>query len=517
MQIQIYSYEGQASLDVVYSAFVRSFTSAGVQLVRGNTSLDSLLQVYINPSDDLVKPLEDLMIRGGKVLVLGRFSQRIGSVLGLIKTDNGNIENIDFAEPCNRTAATHSRGLVRYLQSHPLAKMAVLNNRPFCRFDYMDEWNNLGFGRIATDGGPWAVSGGVVAEVATIIAAISKSDDHDALTLGVYCAVRDYRGGSVLWFDRPVGPVDSHEWGIVEAFFCDYRSEDLACIPLLSEIPYACAGTVTMRLDCDEAVSSARSLFELYSDYHIPFSLAIKTSLPLSTGDVDLVHDVLKIGGALLSHSHTHLRNWGCDYTEAFAEAKISKEHLEKTFPRNQPLQYAVSPFHTNKSWSMQALCDAGYRGVITGIINDRPEYLIARGGQVPFVTGELVSHSQQCMLHGDCYRWQGGTVDVPIQSFENHLRAGSVFGYLDHPFSERYSYGWESEDERIGAHEALIKHIRGVEAVEWINEEKLLSRLLLRNRIQVQTAGDGSYSVTGVTPEMPGLFLKYRGKLIPL
>jgi len=68
-----------------------------------------------------------------------------------------------------------------------------------------------------------------------------------------------------------------------------------------------------------------------------------------------------------------------------------------------------------------------------------------------------LISHSQQCMLHGDCYHRNGNSMEVYKQSFENHLAAGSIFGYCDHPFSREYSYGWTDESERIQAHQELL------------------------------------------------------------
>jgi hypothetical protein len=375
----------------------------------------------------------------------------------------------------------------------------------------MDEWNNLGYGRITTDKSPWSVSGLASADSAVVLSEITENCESQKKVLGAYSTVKDYTNGAALWFNRAVGPVDSHEWSIVESFFSDYRAGELSCVPALSEIPYDCDGMVSMRLDCDEAVSSARDLFDVYSDYNLPFSLAIKTSLPLAKGDLELVADVFKSGGSVLSHSHTHPRNWGHDYEQAFSEAKLSKKMIEDLFPEAKPVQFAVSPFHSNETWSMQALSDAGYKGVVTGIIQDYPEFLIARGGQVPFVTGDLISHSQQCMLHGDCYTWQGHSVDVPIQSFDNHLKANSAFGYLDHPFSERYSYGWQSESERIGAHEQLINHINTFENIHWVSQSDLLEYLSLRNKVEVLTDFDGRFSVASRQPEHCNFYLKYK------
>ena len=61
---------------------------------------------------------------------------------------------------------------------------------------------------------------------------------------------------------------------------------------------------MTMRLDCDEEISTARELFELYKKHHVPFSLAIKTSLDLNGEHRRLIYDVIESGGAIVSHSH---------------------------------------------------------------------------------------------------------------------------------------------------------------------------------------------------------------------
>lgn len=36
-----------------------------------------------------------------------------------------------------------------------------------------------------------------------------------------------------------------------------------------------------------------------------------------------------------------------------------------------------------------------------------------------------------------------------------------SIFGYLDHPFSNEYQYGWLSEDERLNAHFKLLTTLK--------------------------------------------------------
>ena len=72
-----------------------------------------------------------------------------------------------------------------------------------------------------------------------------------------------------------------------------------------------------MRLDCDEDISSARDVFEWYHAENLPFSMAIKTCLPMTPGHLALLRDVNAAGGTLLSHSHTPPFDWGGSFESA--------------------------------------------------------------------------------------------------------------------------------------------------------------------------------------------------------
>ena len=139
-------------------------------------------------------------------------------------------------------------------------------------------------------------------------------------------------------------------------------------------------------------------------------------------------------------------------------------------------VSFAVSPFHSNKDYSVQALEDALYDGFVAGIIANDPEYLISRGGVVPFAE-KIISHSQQCMLHGDCLL---NETEDPLRvykdAFDIALCSNTFFGYLDHPFSSRYQYGWKTEEDRIEAHIELIDYMRYNADVLFVNENECLS-----------------------------------------
>lgn len=401
----------------------------------------------------------------GKAVVFGSPPPQLLSALGLRRDRSlAPLENADACPPaCGDAPYTESRGYVSYSPHGLMCGLAPsLRRRPFCRFDYADEWNNLGFGRIRADASHWGVAPGYAPDGSVELGALRCSRENGpAVHCGSYLTLHDSPKASVLWCARPVGPVDSTEWSIVERFLSDWRPDNMPCLPVLDQAPAGCHCLVTMRLDCDEAVASAQRVFDWYRDAGLPFSLALKTSLELAQEDRALLRAVSGAGGTILSHSHTHPLNWGATREEALEEARISRDRVAALGLGNTAAILAVSPFHTNAPTAVGALEEAGYQGFVGGIIHNDPEYLLGRAGVVPFTANDIVSISQQSMLHGDCYRRQGYTVDAHMQAFEAQYQARGIFGYLDHPFSARYQYDWASEEERLGAHAQLVHRIR--------------------------------------------------------
>ncbi|MBL9123047.1 MAG: hypothetical protein JNG90_05405, partial [Planctomycetaceae bacterium] len=355
--------------------------------------------------------------------------------------------------------------------------------RPLLRYDFADEWNNLGFGRLEADGGPWSIAAGIEAAGTVPLAVIDDARDGDVT---LYAAVHDLRSAAALWFNRPVGPVDSLEWRVVESFFSDYRADELTSFPRLAEIPRGFRGGAVMRLDCDEAISAAGPLWHYYRERGMPLSLAVLTGQPTTAADEELLAEVVAGGGSVVSHSVHHFPNWGGSYHVALDEAEASRDWLEAHVPAAAPVEYAVSPFHQNPAYAVQALADSGYQGFVGGIIANDPEYLLGRAGRVPFAQPHVVSHSAQCMLHGDCYQRYGNRIDPYLQSFELHLAGEALFGYLDHPFSARYQYGWLDEEERIGAHALLLDRLLCEPDLWRPNLVELLQYLSRRNRCRI-------------------------------
>jgi hypothetical protein len=215
-------------------------------------------------------------------------------------------------------------------------------------------------------------------------------------------------------------------------------------------------------------VASARPLFELYSGLGIPFSVAISTGMEMTGEDFSLLAEIVSKRGAVVSHSVHHFPDWGGSYDVALEEAGNSRAWIESNLPEVRSAVYAVSPFHQNPHFAVKALADTGHKGFIGGSIRNDPEFLLGRAGWVPFIEPPIVSHSQQCMLHGDCFHRYGNSVDTYVESLMLHTQGGAIFGYLDHPFGPDYTYGWTSEETRLAVHEEFLSHILSLDGLWW-------------------------------------------------
>ena len=148
--------------EIVAAALVRSFSTAQVNVVHQATGAAAGAAVWINPPEDMCLDLRRLMSSGGKALVLGRIGPRVAAALGLEHV--GQLAWPAAWGQCTPHAETPydvSPAAVRYVDRHPLARQSPLGVRPLCRFDFADEWNNLGFGRIGTSGDAWSLQSAI--------------------------------------------------------------------------------------------------------------------------------------------------------------------------------------------------------------------------------------------------------------------------------------------------------------------------------------------------------------------
>ena len=501
--------------EVVLRALQRSFTRGQVRLVEDLAELPRTpaVVVIVAPDETDADWIEPMLARPCKIVMFGAVGPRIARLAGIVVSA---VEETTLpaagCEPAPTYGLAESAASVAYARIG-LGVASPLARRHFCRFDFTNEWNNLGYGRIGFGEDPWSVC--MTAELldATSVGALllgAASTGHHVAT------VRDLPVASLLWFARPVGPVDGPDWSIVEHFIADYRATDLPCRPCLRDIPHGVSTAVTMRLDCDEDIASARPLFELYKSRGLPLSVAIKTDQPEGPEHLALLNDLRDFGGSIMSHSVTHAPNWGGAAEAAEREARDSKAWLEHNVA-GLHVRYAVSPFHQNPPYVPQALAHAGLDGFIGGIIANDPEYLMARGGAAPFSPPGFVSHSQACMLHGDCLLADGDPIRIYKDAFRQAKAAGQFFGYLDHPFSPRYAYGWASEPERVAVHAAFLDFMEaecGDAPMLFLNEETCLD--FMRGKDAAEIVFDevrGTFSVSHTDAAGLPLSIGWRGQ----
>ncbi|MEL7505989.1 MAG: hypothetical protein AAFN42_01560 [Cyanobacteria bacterium J06554_1] len=472
----------------------------------------------LNPQDKQRSLVEQLASKGQKILLLGHLGVGLASDFGVV-VDSMSASSEAWDDVSSFVECDVSNSLVEYDCEHLLTATLKAKARALRRYDFTDEWNTLGFGRITVDRGPWSLC--QLART-TQAHALSKVIDSHGQELTLYAAIANTPDSSILWFNRAVGPIDSLEWTIIETFCSHYRADELVCIPHIMEIPAGYGGAVTMRLDCDQGIATARPLFELYQELGVPLSLAVVTGLPPQPNDMAFLREVLAHGGAVVSHSCTHPPNWGVDYAAALQEAKDSKAWLQANLPEAGAINYAVSPFHQNPAYAVQALADADYMGFVGGIIHNDPEYLLGRSGQVPLCDKPLISHSQQCMLHGDCYHRYGNSVEPYCESFAHHFKAGLLFGYLDHPFSAAYQYGWDTEEERLSAHRDFLTFIQSQGNIWFPNLVQCLDFVRKRSLLNIDVDKTQSLRVRWQPTQVPlqatpPLQVGWRGETIPI
>lgn len=468
--------------------------------------------VAVSPDDYLADELLRWLDKPyRKLLLLGKVPNALREHFGLRTShwpENEQVWAESASAPKGRMAASAAE--IRYSQeSRGLGAEAW--RRPLERFDFTDEWNNLGYGAVRVDDSIWAISDALKAPIANSLAELMLADE----SVASYCCLFEDANSSVLWINRPVGTIDSFEWRLVERFISEWRaSEGLPCRPVLSEIPFGHSAAVTMRLDCDEDISSSRFLWEVYKSRGVPMSLALHTTnLRSSAQHHEFLQSFLQDGGALLSHTATHAPNWGGSYEAARNEGIGSRKSIAAATGKNVP--YAVSPFHQSPPYALQALCDVGYQGCIGGIIRNDPEFLMARGGELAGLPSGFIGHSQQCMLHGDCLLDDGDPLAIYKMAIDQAIETRTFFGYLDHPFSERYQYGWLDEESRAQVHATLIEYIRGrSDKVIFLDENAALDFLRGRASLSITSTTDG-YALSGEQRGNLRYGVEYRGTLV--
>lgn len=357
--------------------------------------------------------------------------------------------------------------------------------RELQRYDFLREWNNLGYGLVDFAEGPFNLSTWQILESSKYEPIAEVFDRRSGNKVSDYMGIIDHGDHLEFWCLRSAGPVDGFDWRFVEDFVSVRDIEKFGGCPVVREVPSGYDAGVFMRIDCDEAIESGRELFELYRSHEMPFSMAIKTDQNISAADLDLIRDVVKSGGSIVSHSHTHANDWGMNGLGPAMEIHKSHEIFRSWKIDGLDFEYVVSPFHQNSVGALTALYDAGIKGFIGGIACNDPEALIYRSG-LAATPDPLVTISTQCMLHGDCYHAQGSALNVEKTALRDAVENQKLFGYLDHPLSG-YNYGWNSKEEQLTAHKDFLKTIKTYKNIWTPNLVDALRFTRARSRYRVE------------------------------
>jgi len=209
----------QAEGRLVVAALRRSLSSAQVEQRTAQRLAKEEIILAINPDEALGKCLVSWLDGSGnkKLLLFGRLPEVLSRRLYLQKAawPPGFLEALRAAP-----AAPHaySESTCHIVYGSKAAKLGFFPwTRAAERFDFTDEWNNLGFGGIRAEGSPWGFA-----------QACRTPSDQELATVNVggsafatYASLHDEGNSSILWFNRPAGPIDSCEWRLVEDFIAN--------------------------------------------------------------------------------------------------------------------------------------------------------------------------------------------------------------------------------------------------------------------------------------------------------
>lgn len=465
---------------LILAAFQRSFGKSQINKIENCNKNDYTINVFLEClAIENYKNLINL-IKGkkNKIILNGKLNDHIKKLLQINDIDENVLD--EKLNPANKEKPCISESFIKFNEKIPYLNdyVNIAHERPTSRFDYDLEWNNHCYGHISSKEEILDLSHKCTLKEEEYVAYISNQKNAKAPLIGQFII----NGNLVIWINRNLSLVDIPEWKIIENFISEAFFDDYPCLPYISEFSKSQKGLITMRFDCDEDIESARKVFELYKANQIPISLAITTNQLVDNNSISsLPIDVKEFGGTILNHSHTHPINWGGTKEKIRKEIEKASEIIKKVYGIRT--DYAVSPFH-HLTWdSLEVLEELNYKGVVAGISSSHHEFLITKGGVIN-TNSDIIVHSQQCMLHGDClsdYR----EIDEYLYSFYFSSMLGFSNGFLDHPISKRYDYGWGSIENQFNNHEKIIEFLSN-QKIKLINQEEMFNRLKAKEDLEI-------------------------------
>ena len=466
---------------LILESLKRSFTSSQINIYDISQKKYPGVHFFLEcTSDNATNNLRELLeINNNKIILSGKLNRWMQKLLNI--NILGNKFPFEEPKPANSLSPSVSNSNLKFNYKFNYLKQFkdVLKERPIWRFDFELEWNN-------------SFSGNII-------------DKHEILNLSHYCSNNNNSNNVVyimnsneekipliaeffidqnvlIWVNRNLSLIDLPEWKIIEEFISNGYFNKYPCIPYVSEFSSSENGLITMRLDCDEDIESARKIYTLYKRYNLPISLAITTNQIENKESISsLPREVYDYGGTILNHSHSHPINWGEKKDIISKEIELSTKLIKKAY--NITTKYAVSPFHHLTIEAINILNQQNYKGVVAGICSSHHEFLIVKGGTINKELNILL-HSQQCMVHGDCLT-EKRSLDDYLNNFYYFSKIGYSVGFLDHPISKRYDYGWKEPQRQINTHKQIIEFLL-FKNIKFISQREIFERLKAKDELNI-------------------------------
>lgn len=473
---------------LISSSFQRSFGKSQINNLKNIKKKQSGIHIFLESiSKNANIDFQELIKLGGnKIILNGKLNDEIKKILNLRIL----MSDFDYEKPisANSLKPSISRAKINFNQNlnYLTPFLKEIKERPLWRYDFDLEWNNNFYGNISNENIMLNLSHNCFLIEGKNVAFIKNSRYQNIPLISEF----EINGNIIFWINRNLSLVDLPEWKIIEEFISNGYFRKYPCMPYLTEYSSSENGLITMRLDCDEDIESARNIFEIYKNNNLPISLAITTnqikeSHPISS----LPKEVNDYGGTVLNHSHSHPVNWGGSKDKIKEEIITSNNLIKKSF--GIQTEYAVSPFHHLTWAALEVLNELNFKGVIAGISSSHHEFLITKGGSINEKLDILV-HSQQCMLHGDCLT-KTRKVDSYLNAFSLYSNLGFSIGYLDHPISKRYDYGWINFERQIKTHQQIIEYLTN-KNIKFIGQKELFQRFAAKEKIQIKTINKNDF-----------------------
>jgi hypothetical protein len=121
-------------------------------------------------------------------------------------------------------------------------------------------------------------------------------------------------------------------------------------------------------------------------------------------------------------------------------------------------------------------------------------------------------------MLHGGCQlKAADDHLSVYKKSARVAINSGAIFGYLDHPFSPRYQYGWESEQSRVNVHRDWIEYLNDFGNVLFESEESVLDHIRAKAGVGIRLEHGAVRVVAEVLSPRYPLAYEFEGSICRL